>query len=244
MLDVLRYARGASRVEVELDGYLNYHFITSSPDTRDARLMLERGINPAAPVSAPDGVRRPVIAIRSSPWTAGPVSNPSHDEFDLDHGHVRYYGDHKPDTAGLPGATAGNRALLEAWRHHAGTSERERAAAPPLLLFRSITVNQGGRRVVKGHVEFCGVAIIERLEHVIQRDPATGRSFPTWFWIWQSSTSQVTATPWTCAGSATGATPMSRWQAPRGTRPRAGGDGPPRDEPPSPACGDGSYRPG
>lgn len=32
--------------------------------------------------------------------------------------------------------------------------------------------------MVKGHVEFCGAAIIERLEHVVQRDPVTGRSFP------------------------------------------------------------------
>ncbi|WP_345537052.1 restriction endonuclease [Phytohabitans rumicis] len=176
--DVLRYARGASPVEMVLDGYLNYHFLTSSPDLRRPKLMLERGINAAAAVSAPDGPRRPVIAIRSSPWKAGHASNPWHDEFDLDHGHVRYYGDHKPTTVGLPGATAGNRALLEAWSLHAGTSKRERSLAPPLLLFRSSTVNQGGRSIVKGHVEFCGVAIIERLEHVVQRDPASGRSFP------------------------------------------------------------------
>ena len=38
------------------------------------------------------------------------------------------------------------------------------------MLFRS--------RLVKGHVEFCGVAIIERLEHVVQRDPDSPRSFP------------------------------------------------------------------
>src|SRR5687767_4670023 len=29
MLDILRYAQGASRVDVELDGYLNYHFVTT-----------------------------------------------------------------------------------------------------------------------------------------------------------------------------------------------------------------------
>ncbi len=31
---------------------------------------------------------------------------------------------------------------------------------------------------MKGHVQFCGAAIIERLEHIVQRDPETGRSFP------------------------------------------------------------------
>jgi len=30
----------------------------------------------------------------------------------------------------------------------------------------------------KGFVEFCGAALIERLEHVVQRDPESGRSFP------------------------------------------------------------------
>ncbi|WP_422771117.1 restriction endonuclease [Plantactinospora sp. WMMC1484] len=178
MLDVFRYPRGASPIEVEVDGYPNYHHITAAPGRDLPRLMLERGINPAAMVQAPDERRRPVITIRSSPWKAGHATNPWHDEFDLDHGHVRYYGDHKPDTTGLPGATAGNRALLEAWRHHAGTSAYERSLAPPLLLFRSATVLRGGRRVVKGHVEFCGVAVIERLEHIVQRDPSGGRSFP------------------------------------------------------------------
>ncbi|MFG1918242.1 restriction endonuclease [Micromonospora sp. NPDC048898] len=176
--DIMRYARGASPIEVVLDGYPNYHYLTSPPDREAPRLMLERGINPTASVLGPDGPRRPLIAIRSSPWKAGHTSNPWHDEFDLDHGHIRYYGDHKSSTVGLPGATSGNRALLEAWSLHAGTIERERALAPPLLVFRSITVNDGGRRIVKGHVEFCGVAVIERLEHVVQRDPTTGRSFP------------------------------------------------------------------
>ena len=72
----------------------------------------------------------------------------------------------------MPGATAGNRALLEAWRYHAGTSPAERLLAPPLILFRSKTIHRGGRAIVKGHVEFLGAALIERLEHVVQRDAA------------------------------------------------------------------------
>nr|WP_241728629.1 restriction endonuclease [Nocardioides zeae] len=140
--------------------------------------MLEAGINAPSEVFGSDGQRRPLVAIRSSPWKAGHESNPWHDEFDLDHGHVRYFGDHKPSTVGLPGATKGNRLLLEAARLHAGTTRQERLLAPPLLLFRSTTVYRGGRAIVKGHVEFCGAAIIERLEHVVQRDPETGKSFP------------------------------------------------------------------
>jgi hypothetical protein len=47
-----------------------------------------------------------------------------------------------------------------------------------LLVFRSRPQSVEGRTVQKGYIEFCGAAVIERLEHVVQRDPATGRSFP------------------------------------------------------------------
>jgi hypothetical protein len=176
--DELRYAKSANQVDVEQDGFLNYHSLLSPASLGRPMVMLEAGINAPAEVTGPDRRRRPLIAIRSSPWKAGHETNPWHDEFDLDHGHVRYFGDHKPTTVGLPGATKGNRLLLEAARLHAGTTREERRLAPPLLLFRSVTVYRHGRAIVKGHVEFCGAAIIERLEHVVQRDPETGRSFP------------------------------------------------------------------
>ncbi|MFG3601616.1 hypothetical protein [Micromonospora chersina] len=176
--DILRYARDANSVQAMLDGYLNYYFVMSSPDRNLPRIMLERGINAPANVHGPDGVRRPVIALRSSPWKAGHATNPWHDEFDLDYGHVRYYGDHKVDTPGSPGVTAGNKALLEAGRLHTGNTVEQRLLAPPLLLFRSKTVERHGQTLVKGHVEFCGVGVIERIEPVVQQDPVTCRSFP------------------------------------------------------------------
>ncbi|WP_234786853.1 restriction endonuclease [Mycolicibacterium monacense] len=178
MGDELRYAQGANQRDVELDGFINYHWLMSPDGLGLPKVMLEAGINAPAEVVGPDQPRRALIAIRSSPWKAGHETNPWHDEFDLDHGHVRYFGDHKPSTVGLPGETKGNRLLLEAARLHAGTTREERLLAPPLFLFRAVTVHRGGRAVVKGHVEFCGAAIIERLEHVVQRDPETGRSFP------------------------------------------------------------------
>ncbi|MDO8119720.1 restriction endonuclease [Isoptericola sp. b490] len=176
--DELRYAQGGSQVDLVVDGFPNYHWLLSPSPLKLPRIMLEAGINGPAEVDALDGLRRPLIAIRSSPWKAGQASNPWHDEFDLDHGHVRYFGDHKPATVGFPGATRGNRLLLEAARLHAGTTEDERLLAPPLLLFRAITIRREGRALQKGHVEFCGAAVVERLEHVVQRDPETGRSFP------------------------------------------------------------------
>ncbi|MGZ4531334.1 MAG: restriction endonuclease [Mycobacteriaceae bacterium] len=174
--DVYRYAKGSSATDAVLDGHPNYHHATSRPGT--PKLLLESGINVSAPVLGPDGLRRPVISLRSSPWKAGHESNPWHDEFDLDHGHVRYYGDHKPSTAGLPGSTVGNRALLEAWRLHASNDPGERALAAPLLIWRAVPVVVSGQRKVKGYVEFGGLCVIERLEYVVQRDASTGRSFP------------------------------------------------------------------
>jgi hypothetical protein len=161
-----------------LDGYLNYYFLMSSPGSSLPRIMLERGINAPANVHAPDGVRRPIIALRSSPWKAGQATNPWHDEFDLDDGKVRYYGDHKVDTPGSPGTTAGNKALLEAGRLHTGSTIEDRLLAPPVLLFRARTVRRHGQTLVKGHVEFCGVGVIEHVKPVEQEDSVTGRKFP------------------------------------------------------------------
>src|SRR5690606_22054846 len=54
----------------------------------------------------------------------------------------------------------------------------ERLQAEPLLVFAGRTEYVDGRRRDKGFIDFCGVALIERLEYVVQRDPVTGRSFP------------------------------------------------------------------
>ncbi|WP_244204260.1 hypothetical protein [Streptomyces africanus] len=105
-----------------------------------------------------------MILIRSSPWKAGTEQTPWHDVFDMDNGHVRYFGDHKAELDAAPGTTTGNSALLEAFNmHHAHTSEK-RAAATPLLLFRAVPRN--GKP--KGHVEFCGLGVVERAERLVQ----------------------------------------------------------------------------
>lgn len=179
MHSVLRYPAVPSRIEEEIDGLLNFHYVTAGPPSTGLEILqLSRGIWATREVDSPSGPRRGVLAIRSTPWNAGDAFNPWHDEFDLDHGHVRYFGDHRVDTIGFPGATLGNRMLMEAWALHSGTSRDERVEAPPILIFQSRPWVRRGRREVKGQVEFCGVGLIERLEHVVQRDPNTGRSFP------------------------------------------------------------------
>ncbi|QUW93718.1 hypothetical protein KE639_04969 [Streptomyces sp. V17-9] len=159
---VYRYASGKDPSPVELDGYPNFHHVTHSPGR--ARALLEAGINGMAKVVSPDGQRRPVVLIRSSPWKAGTEQTPWHDVFDMDNGHVRYFGDHKASSRVDPGKTIGNAALLEVFTGHQGPTPEERAGAVPLLLFRA--VSRSGK--VKGHVEFCGLGIIERAERLVQ----------------------------------------------------------------------------
>lgn len=177
MGETVRYARTSS-LEALYEGYLNFHHLSRSPRENDPRIIMEGGINRVAELSAIDSVRRPVIVIRSSPWKAGSEDTPWHDEFDLDHGHIRYFGDHKVTTLGPVGTTAGNKALLDAWRLHSATSAEDRALAPPLMVFAARSEIVDGRRVEKGYLDFAGVCVIERLEFVVQRDPGTGKTFP------------------------------------------------------------------
>lgn len=160
--DVLRYPGTKDVATPTIDGFANFYFTTNSPGHK--RALLEAGINPVAKVKSITGLRRPVVLIRSSPWKAGSEQTPWHDVFDLDHGHVRYFGDHRADTTGPVGGTTGNAALLEAFDYHQAPTVAGRAAAAPLLLFRSVPKN--GKE--KGHVEFCGVGLIERAERVVQ----------------------------------------------------------------------------
>ncbi|MGI5340046.1 restriction endonuclease [Streptomyces sp. CA-181903] len=159
---VFRYASSKDPAPADLDGYPNFHHVTHSPGLK--RALLEAGINGMAKVAAADGKRRPAILIRSSPWKAGTEQTPWHDVFDMDNGHVRYFGDHKAGMTVPPGSTKGNAVLLESFAEHQGRTPTERASATPLLLFRSVSRN--GKP--KGHVEFCGLGIIERAERLVQ----------------------------------------------------------------------------
>ncbi|MFE5080827.1 restriction endonuclease [Streptomyces mirabilis] len=159
---VYRYASGKDQTESQVDGFPNFHHVTYSPGMK--RALLERGINGMAKVVAADGVRRPAIFIRSSPWKAGTEQTPWHDVFDMDNGHIRYFGDHKAGLSVAPGTTTGNATLLDAFDSHRGHTPEARAKATPLLLFRSVSRN--GQP--KGYVEFCGLGVIERAERLVQ----------------------------------------------------------------------------
>ena len=195
------------------------------PSTGLEILQLSRGIWATRQTDSVSGPRRGVMAIRSTPWNAGGEFNPWHDEFDLDHGHVRYFGDHRVDTIGFPGATLGNRMLMESWALHSATNRDERIQAPPILIFRSRSAVRRGRRELKGQVEFCGVGLIERLEHVVQRDPKSGRASPTSLLISRWSIWPMRAMLWTWHGLTLGAILRSLLKRPSFSRHERGSAG-------------------
>ncbi|MFI9106605.1 restriction endonuclease [Streptomyces fildesensis] len=160
--EVLRYSSTKDPAVAMLEGFPNFYYVTDTPGQK--RALLEAGINGIAKLKTEEGLQRPAVLIRSAPWKAGSEQTPWHDVFDLDNGHVRYFGDHKAGLTKAPGTTLGNSVLLDAFDGHQAPTQEQRAAAAPLLLFRSATRN--GK--VKGFVEFCGVGLIERAERVLQ----------------------------------------------------------------------------
>lgn len=169
--EIVRYPDPPDQTAEYLDGYRN--FFNLSAVAGASRLIMNRGIDNPAWVSAPEGLRRPVILIRSNPLRSGTSKAPWKDVFDLDEGRVQYYGDHKADSPGPPEGTRGNAALLAAYEAHSSDDPATRATAVPLVIFRSVERN--GQ--TKGYLEFCGLGVIKQAELIDQQDPGTGKSF-------------------------------------------------------------------
>ena len=84
--------------------------------------------------------------------------------FNIDFGHIRYYGDNKVPGKN-PSKPTGNKHLeFEFANHHKSASKSTRLKASPLLFFRSATYK--GKS--KGYVEFMGFGIVEKIEIITQ----------------------------------------------------------------------------
>lgn len=174
--EVLRYTKPSAQ-DTLTHSYRNFWELQS----RGLPLVqLERGINSPEKVPAPDGARMPVLALRSSPDKAGSVLTPWHDEFDLDRGMVRYFGEHRVDKDEELGRPIGDQRLETSWQSHRATSEALRAAAPPILVFRTVTGQTTSGPRAKGFVEFVGLAVMTDLREIEQRDPISSRHFPNY----------------------------------------------------------------
>lgn len=155
--EVLRYTK-LNAVDRLVHPYRNYWTVQRNPADPGARsLQLEAGINAPGGVTTPDGDRLPVLLLRSSPSKVGTMVTPWEDQYRLDEGRITYHGDHKVTSRVALGETRGNRRLLDVWAQHRSTSVVMRASAPPILAFRTATLQTPHGSRPKGFVEFCGL---------------------------------------------------------------------------------------
>lgn len=168
--EVFRYARPYSATPEMIDGLPNYFHATLTPNATFA--TIEKGINPVGTIAAAEGDRRPAILIRSSSHKIGSHETPWQDVFDVDNGHIRYYGDNK-EPGKDPATAPGNRALLEAFQAQTSSESETRQQSIPLIFFRAVSV--GGK--AKGFVQFQGFGLIRGVELVTQYDRKRDRTF-------------------------------------------------------------------
>lgn len=169
--DILRYSSVLDPGLRLKDGLLNFNHITRSNYPK--RSLLERGINPIAPVRLLDGTdRRPAVLIRSSTHRIGSDITPWQDSFDPDNGRIVYFGDNK--RAGeAPESSPGNRLLLQIFSAHESNDIEVRRAAAPLLFFKGVP--HDGR--AKGQVVFQGYGIISGVTLVTQYHARRAETF-------------------------------------------------------------------
>ena len=167
---VFRDARPKSHRPGLIDDHVNLYAATY---LAGARLVpFESGINPLARIKAPEGLRVPAILVASSPHKVGLSETPWQDQFDVDNGRIRYYGDNR--TPGRdPAMTPGNKALLSAYARHVQTEPADRSQSIPLLFFRR--VRHDGK--AKGFARFEGVGVVTGVELVSQYSARAGGTF-------------------------------------------------------------------
>ena len=167
---IFRTARPYSSAPQIVDNYTNHFYATYSSGQNLA--LLDSGINPMGKVKDKGGQRQPAILIRSTPHKIGSHDTPWQDTFDVDNGHIRYFGDNK-DPSSKPDSKKGNKALLEAFKMHSARTSEERVRATPLVFYRAVAIN--GKQ--KGFVEFNGFGIIRDVKLVTQYDRTNNRAF-------------------------------------------------------------------
>ena len=170
LFELLRYPKPTQPDTAYVDGLRNFHNVTRWPAwpalSGAGSVQLERGINSIRFVTGPDGERRPGILIASRPHRAGSDWTPWHDELDPYVGHVRYFGDNKPELETDPDRPTGNKSILHQFILHRSNERRQRLEAAPLLFFENI-IHQGRE---KGFWRFIGLGVLERAERVVQVD--------------------------------------------------------------------------
>lgn len=158
----------------EVDGLSNWWAVAQPPDGSGWPVVkLDAGINCPATVAVGTVEERvPLVALRSSPHKLGTAITPWQDIHRPDQGYSRYFGDNKAGSGRDAHETLGNQRMLRVAELHQGERSK-RLSAPPMLLFEGF--RHEGR--AKGQLSFVGVGVVSRTELIVQRDPATGKSF-------------------------------------------------------------------
>src|SRR5215207_11566250 len=93
--EILRYTK-PNAVDRLTHPHRNYWGVQRDPaDQEAANVLQEAGINAPKLVSSPDGMRMPVLSLRSTPMKSGTVETPWDDRYRMAEGEIRYHGDHK-----------------------------------------------------------------------------------------------------------------------------------------------------
>lgn len=166
--EVFSYKRPYKSNPEIIDGFRNHFSVTNYEGAN--LILLESGINPIAEVKTSEGKRRPAILIRSSPHKTGSETTPWQDIFDVDNGHIRYYGDNKKPGAD-PALAPGNKVLLKAFETYNNIDQRHLSV--PIIFYKAVARNKKS----KGFVEFNGFGIIKGVELVTQYDRKQDRTF-------------------------------------------------------------------
>ena len=90
---IFRYPKDKVRDKPEIDGYPNFSYYTNLPN--ENLVQLESGINPIGKVVNKSIERTPAIITRSSPHKIGSLDTPWQDIYNIEKGHIRYFGDNK-----------------------------------------------------------------------------------------------------------------------------------------------------
>lgn len=157
---IYRYSSSNPEDVPIIDGLPNLLFHTNTPGENKA--LLEAGINAIRAVKTADGLRTPAILISSSTHKQGSKDTPWQDEFDVDNGYIKYFGDNK--SISDPSKAPGNAYILDQFLLHRSNAYESRLKAVPFIFFKSIKV--GSR--VKGNRVFQGVGLLNSAELVTQ----------------------------------------------------------------------------
>lgn len=157
---IYRYSSSNSVDVSVIDDLPNLLFHTNTSGAN--KTLLEAGINPIRAIKISEGLRTPAILISSSTHKQGTKDTPWQDEFDVDNGYIKYYGDNK--SIGDPSKASGNAGILAQFQLHKNNSAESRLKAVPFIFFKSVKV---GHRL-KGNRVFQGVGLLRSAELVTQ----------------------------------------------------------------------------